>query len=180
MSIMDIEPLNNDTKVRIDISDATYQYSTMSQLSKIDRTRKILLLLISMEFVLSTISVITVIYSYALDFTLGFESYNVVFRFLSFLSFLCFGFGLIAADRYYVTGLRLFAMLLMLDLILSYLSLINFIIIPMTFEKYSMGKVPVIIFILIFLMIFFVILFLQAYIIRLAYKLSNLLNANKY
>ncbi|CAF3743974.1 unnamed protein product [Rotaria magnacalcarata] len=123
---MDFEPLNNDTKARIDVSDGTYKYSTMSQLAKIDRTRKILLLLIFMEFVLSTISVIVVIYSYALDFTLGFESYNVVFRFLPFLSFLCFGFGLIAADRYHVTGLRL------------------------------------------------------GYIIRLAFKLSNLLNANKY
>ncbi|CAF2498286.1 unnamed protein product [Rotaria sp. Silwood2] len=92
---------------------------------------------------------------------------------------MCFGFGLIVANRYHVKGLRLFAKLVMVDVILTYLSLLIIIIIPICVKKYTIGIVPVIIVLMSYLMIFTVISFVPGYTVRLAYKLSSLLDDNK-
>ncbi|CAF3428517.1 unnamed protein product [Rotaria sp. Silwood1] len=177
---MHYEPSTNDKKFNIAISDVTCQYSPMSELAEINRTRITLLRLIFMQFVLSIICIIGVIYSYAFGYISGFESYNIVLQFLPLLSFICFCFGLIVADRYHVKGLRLFANLVMIDLILTYLSILIIIIIPICLKKYAIGIIPAIIVVMSYLMIFSIVSFVPGYTIRLAYKLSNLLNDNKH
>ncbi|CAF0873544.1 unnamed protein product [Rotaria sordida] len=177
---MHYESSTNDQKFNVDISDGTYQYSPMPQLAEINHTRTLLLRLTFIEFVLSIISMIVVNYSYVFGYTWGFELYNIVLRFLPLLSFMCFGFGLVVTDRYHVKGLCVFAKLIMIDLIITYLTLLIIIIIPICLKKYTIGIVPAIIFFMSYLMIFALASFIPAYTIRLADKLSNLLNDNKY
>ena len=50
---MHYESLTNDKKVYVDMSDVTFQDSTNSQLAELNRTRKILIILTSIEFVSS-------------------------------------------------------------------------------------------------------------------------------
>ncbi|CAF3966786.1 unnamed protein product [Rotaria sordida] len=102
---MHYESSTNDQKFNVDISDGIYQYSSMPQLAEINHTRTLLLRLTFIEFVLSIICMVIVIYSFIFGDTWGFESYSIVLRFLPLLSFMCFGFGLIVADRYHVKGL---------------------------------------------------------------------------
>ncbi|CAF1420969.1 unnamed protein product [Rotaria sordida] len=136
---MHYESSTNDQKFNVDISDGIYQYSSMPQLAEINHTRTLLLRLTFIEFVLSIICMVIVIYSFIFGDTWGFESYSIVLRFLPLLSFMCFGFGLIVADRYHVKGLCVFAKLIMIDLIITYLTLLIIIIIPICLKKYTIG-----------------------------------------
>ncbi|CAF1145659.1 unnamed protein product [Adineta ricciae] len=171
----------NDQKGTMDKIDDEIHYPSISSVGEVTRTRKILLLLISFQLVLTLICSIATLYTYIFGLSLTFQSFIPIILFLLFFTCLIYIVGLVAVDRYIANSIFVFIKLMIIDLILVYLTIGLCFILPLCKEKYTTGGIiPAMIIAISYLMVFSGISFLPAFTIRYSQKLAELLTGSDY
>ncbi|CAF1056230.1 unnamed protein product [Adineta ricciae] len=171
----------NGKKGAMDSIDEEIHFSSMSSVGEVTRTRKILLLLISFQLVLTLVCSIATLYTYIFGLNPTFQSFIPIILFLLFFTCLIYIVGLVAVDRYIVNSIFVFTKLMIIDLILIYLTIGFCFILPICKEKYTTGGIiPATMIAMSYLMVFSGISFLPAFTIRYSQKLAELLTGSDY
>ncbi|CAF2361054.1 unnamed protein product [Rotaria sp. Silwood2] len=145
----------------------------------VNRTRKILLILIGILLVLGLIYFIFILHSYAAKNSLQSQLPNNSAQLVSILIYIVYySFGLLVTYRYYQTGLLVFAWLGSVSLLLI-LAIAMVILIGIIVATSRLGFVKGIIVAIIFIIIFLTALLLQIFTVRYAFVLSKLLKNTK-
>ncbi|UJR30712.1 hypothetical protein I4U23_018232 [Adineta vaga] len=173
--------MSQDQKIDMNKLNEEVHYPSTSPIEEVNRARKILLLAIIVQLILTIVCTILGVYAYIFNYNVELQPYSPIILFLLFFTCLIFIIGLVATDRYLVNSLLIFTKLMMIDLILIYLSLAYCFIIPMGRENYETnGILKTIVFALSYLMIFCGASILPAYTIRYSLRLANLLTDSEY